>query len=299
MIPQHIARQCVVALAAIASLLAGLTLAGWPDGGTYRPDQQHQRVTPADAAASALTQSGAALRDGKAGSVVEPALRIAPAGWERPEPPWAFPFDPPDAAEGDGNQALAVNTTDGSVAYSVEFSLVWAEDGDPVDTTNEAYAFANCTGCAAVAVGFQVVLIEERAEVIAPRNHSAAVNYNCLECHTNALANQLVLSVGCGLSDDRMEQLSALWEEIDAYGRNLEYSTNLQDVPLSEIQSRLEVYKQQIIAIVQTGPSATKDGDEESAAPSRLAPRQPAFGDPPPSSVPTVAAPAPKADAFL
>jgi putative peptide zinc metalloprotease protein len=285
--PQH-----VVALTAAAALLAGLTGMWRPDGETYRPVQPYERVTLADATTSVFPQSGAALRDGKAGSTIEPALRIAPAGWERPAPPWAFPFDPPAAPEEDGNQALAVNTTDGSVAHSVEFSLVWAEDGDPVDTTNEAYAFANCTGCAAVAVGFQVVLLEERAEVIAPRNHSAAVNYNCPECHTNALANQLVLSVGCGLSDDRMEQLSALWDEIDAYGRNLEYSTNLQNVPLSEIQARLEAYKQQIVAIVQTG-------DDESTAPSPLAPTQAVFGDPPPSSVPTVEAPAPTADTFL
>jgi putative peptide zinc metalloprotease protein len=81
-----------------------------------------------------------------------------------------------------------------------------------------------------------------------------------------------------------MEQLSALWDEIDAYGRNLEYSTNLQNVPLSEIQARLEAYKQQIVAIVQTGPSATEDGtatstetgDDESAASSPLVPTQPA-----------------------
>jgi putative peptide zinc metalloprotease protein len=235
------ATQHVVTLTAAAALMVGLTGAGWPDDAT-----------------------------------TEPAPENTPADWESPEPPWAFPFDPPDEPAGDGNQALAVNTTDGSVDYSVEFSLVWAEDGDPVDTTNEAYAFAHCTGCAAVAVGFQVVLIEEQPLVIAPQNHSAAVNFNCLECHTNALANQLVLSVGCGLGDDRMEQLSALWDEIDEYGRNLENSTNLQNVPLAEIQSRLEAYKQQIIAIVQAGQSATKDGAIESTAPATPAPTHPA-----------------------
>jgi putative peptide zinc metalloprotease protein len=96
-----------------------------------------------------------------------------------------------------------------------------------------------------VAVGFQVVLIEEQADVIAPENHSAAVNYECPECHTDALASQLVVTVDCAMGDDGMEQLSALWAEIDDYGRNL------QNVPLSEVQSRLEAYKEQIIAIVQ------------------------------------------------
>jgi putative peptide zinc metalloprotease protein len=226
----------------------------------FRGKLAHHVVALTAAAALTTALTGACRPDDGTDYSVQPpgSTAFAAVATHSPSAPaWAFPFDPPDEPEEDGNQALAVNTTDGSAAYSVEFSLVWAEDGDPVDTKNEAYAFAHCTGCAAVAVGFQVVLVEERAEIIAPQNHSAAVNYNCLECHTNALANQLVLSVGCGLSDDRMDQLSALWDEIDAYGRNLEYSTNLQDVPLSEIQSRLEAYKQRIIAIVQADPDAT------------------------------------------
>ena len=44
-------------------------------------------------------------------------------------PSWVFPFDKPAAPEDDGNQSLAVNTTDGSVVYDVAFALVWAEDG--------------------------------------------------------------------------------------------------------------------------------------------------------------------------
>jgi putative peptide zinc metalloprotease protein len=96
----------------------------------------------------------------------------------------------------------------------------------------------------------------------------------------------LVVTVDCAMGDDGMEQLSALWAEIDEYGRNL------QNVPLSEVQSRLEAYKEQIIAIVQADPSATTDG---AAGPSRLAPTQPALGDLPPSSVPSVEAPGPTA----
>jgi putative peptide zinc metalloprotease protein len=147
-----------------------------------------------------------------------------------------------------------VNTSDGSVDYSAEFALVWAEDGDPVGTKNEAYAFASCTGCTTVAVGFQVVLIEEQTDVIAPQNLSRAINYNCTECTTYALAHQLVLSLGGPLNDDSMEQLSALWCDIEEYGEDLE------DVPLAEIQNQLEAYKEQITRIVQADPSATEDG---------------------------------------
>ena len=123
-----------------------------------------------------------------------------------------------------------------------------------------------------------MVLVVDQPDVIAPENHSAALNYDCLECHTHALASQLVLTVGCGLSDDGMEKLSALWDEIDEYG------SNLQDVPIAEIQARLEGYKQQIIAIVQTDPgaadtgsaTAAETGDGEPTVPAALAPTQPA-----------------------
>jgi putative peptide zinc metalloprotease protein len=239
-------------------------------------------------------------------------------------PSWVFPFDRPAAPEAGGNQALAVNTTDGSVKYSVAFALVWAEDGEPVDATNEAYAFASCSGCAAVAVGFQVVLIVGQADVIVPENLSAAANYNCLECLTYALASQLVLTLDGPLGEDSMARLNALWAEIAAYGRNI------QNVPLSEIQARLAAYKEQITAIIKADPSATKAGTATSAetaspgptpgwtapaSPGSTAPApvpagngaatappavppttqaaQPAPGDPPPSSAPTAEAPAP------
>jgi putative peptide zinc metalloprotease protein len=196
-----------------------------------------------------------------------------------------FPFDPPGEPEEDDNQALAVNTRDGSEKYRVEFDLVWAEDGEPVDTRNEAYAFASCTGCAAVAVGFQVVLIAEPAEVIAPKNHSAAVNFECTECITHALASQLVLIMDGPPRTEVTERLSELWDEIEEYGRSLDYGSNLQNIPLSQIESRLEAYKKQITAILQADLKGTPDGAATSTetatpgtstVPSTPAPRQPA-----------------------
>ncbi len=66
------------------------------------------------------------------------------------------------------------------------FALVWVED-ESVLNTNEAFAFASCTECAAVAVGFQVVLVLGQANIVVPRNLAAAVNYNCVSCVTYAL----------------------------------------------------------------------------------------------------------------
>lgn len=278
------------AMAAVAAVAAGLAWAWWPGADTYRPVQPYERGTLADVTTAVFpTSASTEMREGQAGKTVA----LWPAGAAKPTreqpqlsmvlvpradaatgptgsgsgatapPSWVFPFDQPAAPEEGDNEALAVNTTDGSVVYDVAFALVWAEDGETVDTTNEAYAFASCSDCAAVAVGFQVVLIVGQADVIVPENLSAAANYNCVRCLTYALANQLVLTLDGPLSADGTARLNALWAEIAEFGRNL------QNVPLSEIQGRLNAFKEQIMEIVQSDPGARGAGT--SATPSSTA----------------------------
>jgi putative peptide zinc metalloprotease protein len=284
--------QRATAIVAVGAVTAGLAWAWWPQPNTYRPVQPYERGTLADATAAVLPGGGGTLREGRTGQTValwpdgtalptreQPQLSmiLVPRGGTEPAsapgqpeqnpadpaqiqggasapgsspPSWVFPFDRPPAPEEDGNQALAVNTTDGSVTYDVAFALVWAEDG-PVDTRNEAYAFASCADCAAVAVGFQVVLIVGQTDVVVPENLSAAANYNCVRCLTYALASQLVLTLDGPLSVDGMARLNALWQEIAEFGRAL------QGVPLSEIEGRLSAYKERLMEIVRTDPSAT------------------------------------------
>ncbi|WP_082699396.1 hypothetical protein [Arthrobacter sp. EPSL27] len=274
------ALQRGTALAVMGAMVAGLAWAWWPGGETYRPVQPYERGTLADAT-TAIFPAGSTtvMREGQAGRTVV----LWPAGAEKPTrekpqlsmvlvprdagtaaeaPSWVFPFDRPAAAEEDGNQALAVNTTDGSVVYDVAFALVWADDGEDVTTRNEAYAFASCADCAAVAVGFQVVLIVGQADVVVPENLSAAANYNCLRCLTYALADQLVLTLDGPLSADSSARLNELWQQIAEFGRNL------QNVPLSEIQGRLDAFKAQIMEVIQSDPSATPGGSG-TTAPSR------------------------------
>jgi putative peptide zinc metalloprotease protein len=345
------ALQRGAAMAAILAVAAGLAWAWWPGADTYRPVQPYERGTLADATTAIFPagSSSTSLREGQAGRTValwpagaakptreqpqlsmvlvphggNPAAGAPGAGAGTAVPPsWVFPFDRPAAADDGDNQVLAVNTTDGTVVYDVAFALVWAADGEPVDTSNEAYAFASCADCAAVAVGFQVVLIVGQADVIVPQNLSAAANYNCVRCLTYALANQLVLTLDGPLSQDGMVRLNALWQQIAEYGRNL------QNVPLSEIQGKLNAFKEQITAIIKADPSATKARTATSTAspgptpgwtaqpspgstapapvptgngaatappavPPTTQPTQPAPGGTPPSSAPTAAAPAP------
>jgi putative peptide zinc metalloprotease protein len=311
------------ALMAIAAVLAGLTWAWWPGGESYRPVQPYERGTLADATTAVFPAAASpGMREGQAGRTValwpegarkptrdEPQLSLvlvprqtgasADAG-PAAAPSWVFPFDRPAAPEEDGNQSLAVNTTDGSVVYDVAFALVWADDGTDVQTRNEAYAFASCADCSAVAVGFQVVLIVGQTDVIVPENLSAAANVNCLRCLTYALADQLVLTLEGPLSADGTARLNELWQQIADFGRNL------QQVPLSEIQGRLNAFKQQIMDVIKSDPNArpgapagpatppaTSPAGTPSPAPSTSTSPTPAGGSATTAPAPTAPAPAP------
>jgi putative peptide zinc metalloprotease protein len=282
------ALQRATAIAAIAAVTAGLAWAWWPAGDTYRPVQPYERGTLSDATVALFPAAATGrIAEGQSGRTValwpegarkptrdEPQLSMVlvpqqagaagtagPAGAAAATtaPSWVFPFDKPAAPQDDGNQSLAVNTTDGSVVYDVAFALVWADHSDTVDTKNEAYAFASCADCAAVAVGFQVVLIVGQTDVIVPENLSASANYNCVRCLTYALASQLVLTLDGPLSSDGTAKLNALWQEIAAYGKDL------RNRPLSEIQDRLSAYKDQIMAVIKADPSATPAGSSGTA----------------------------------
>jgi len=127
----------------------------------------------------------------------------------------AFPFAlPQDPRKGD-NQALAVNSTDGSVVYDVAVALVWVKDGEVADNRNEAYALASCTSCTTVAVAFQVVLVIGQSDVVAPLNVAVAANGNCVECVTTALAIQLVVTLKEMPSEEVQEQIDAALTSLD------------------------------------------------------------------------------------
>jgi putative peptide zinc metalloprotease protein len=278
-----------------AGLVAGLAWAWWPDPGAYRPIRAYERGVVQDVLPVSLrSATPTGLVEGRSGTArtVWPADAALPSA-DKPElavvlvprdaptrpgaetttgadasapaaPTWVFPFNRPvPPGEGD-NQALAVNSTDGGTVYDVAFALVWADD-DSVLNTNEAYALASCEGCRTVAVAFQVVLVVGSADVVVPQNLSAAVNYGCVECVTVALAQQLVVTVPAALDADSLAELEALWREIAAFGADLE------DVPLSEIQARLEDFERQVLAVVGVDPStpgATPSTPSTPSAPS-------------------------------
>ena len=175
---------------------------------------------------------------------------------------WVFPFNrplPPDAGD---TQALAANTTDDTVAYDLAFAMIWADE-EQVTNTNEAYAFASCRNCAAVAVSFQVVLIVGDSEVIVPQNIAAAVNSDCVQCLTYALASQLVVTID---GREHRESMAALG---GAVGRDRGVRREHRHGPAGGAAGALEGYQEQIKDIIREDPAAQeallRDGQADGA----------------------------------
>ncbi|MCU1431381.1 MAG: hypothetical protein JWP95_486 [Actinotalea sp.] len=256
-----------VALVAALALLGGVASAWWPDADRYRPVEAYERGTLADLAPAGTLSSGR-LEEGRPAqttavwpqdasrpTVEHPELAVVlvprtEGGAAAAEPAWVFPFNRPAPPDEGDNQALAVNTADGSTVYDVAFALVWVTDGEATER-NEAYALASCTGCTTVAVAFQVVLLVGQTDTVVPENLAAAVNYSCVACVTYALATQLVVTLDEGLGEASMAELAALTEELAAFGESIE------DVPLSQLQARLTEFERRILAIIEADPAVT------------------------------------------
>jgi putative peptide zinc metalloprotease protein len=257
------------------AMLGGLAYAWYPREGTYRPIQPNERGTVQDAVTAAPlhrpTTASTSLQVGEQRT----ARTIWPAGTPLPTadrpvvalvmtpkqagsglPTWVFPFDRPAPPRPGDNQALAIVTRDGGTAYDVAFALVWA-NRDAVLNANEAYAFASCRRCVAVAVAFQVVLVVGDAHLVAPANISEAINYACISCVTAALAVQLVLNLPDRLSHRAMVALRKLWARIR------HWSKHLQGLTFAKVEARIRRFEKEIVAIVgraepvTAGPSSS------------------------------------------
>ena len=277
------------ALALAAVLIAGIAFAWWPRSDNYRPIMPYERGTLVDVANTLpLGSSPSDLSVGHRGQLTtawpdadsrptreHPELALVLVPRENPSSghaeSWVFPFDKPlEPGKGD-NQALAVNTKDGTIQYDVAFALVWVTDDSPALQKNESYALASCSDCAAVSIAFQVVLVTGDNHVAAPQNIAAAVNYDCANCLTYALATQLFVTLDGPLSEGAMRDIAELWEEIAEFGANID------DVPLAEIQDRLTEFEEQILAIAEqeqeqepasgADPEATPDEGASTPAP--------------------------------
>lgn len=305
-------RQRAVAGVTAAAVVGGLVFAWWPHG-NYKPIQPYERGTIADALPTSFVHSSAGLVAGRvtAATTLLPgtgpssghgAVAAGPlsAGGPLPTaahpvlatvysprsgagPTWVFPFNRPAPPGPGDNQALVVVTRNGGTAYDVAFALVWATS-DRVLNINSAYAFASCNRCRAVAVSFQVVLVVGHAHVVVPQNLAAAAGYNCIQCVTAALGDQLVVTLPGAPSAVEAAQLQALWAKIAAFG------ANAGNLSYAAIEAQLSAYERQILSIVR--PNAIPSGQAPGSTTGSTAGGGPAAGGGSPGPGPTPA-PAP------
>ncbi|MPZ73969.1 MAG: hypothetical protein GEU74_12200 [Nitriliruptorales bacterium] len=172
---------------------------------------------------------------------------------------WPFPFNRVREARPQDNQALAVNTVDGTTVYDVALALVWVQDGKDVDERNDAYALASCRDCTTVAVAFQVILVLGQSDIIVPQNIAIAVNYECHTCLTYALAVQLIATLNDTPTAGAMAQIDAIWAQLETWAETIE------DVPLNELHYRLAMVEAAILQVLVTddGVNATSSTSEQ------------------------------------
>jgi putative peptide zinc metalloprotease protein len=147
-------------------------------------------------------------------AVPSPTPSQSPAG--PPAGATAFPCTLPSKPGPGGTQALATNQTDGGVVYKVAYALVTIDGGDAVTNSNSAYAIANCNACTTVAVSFQLVLVVGQSNVIMPVNAAGAINYDCPQCMTTAIADQMVVTLTAQPAGQLDRQLKAALRKLNA-----------------------------------------------------------------------------------
>jgi putative peptide zinc metalloprotease protein len=216
---------------------------------------------------------------------------------------WVFPFDKPLVPGPGDTQALAVNTVNRTVDYEAAFALIWETDEEYAMNINDAEAYASCIHCGAVAIAYQVVFVIDNDgtndNVAAPQNLAGALSYDCINCMTYALAQQLFITLDEPLSPGAMAKLDEEWAKIAAYQQAIEAG----QVKLTDIQGQLQQYTDEIKSIVeadQPGTFMTSTAASTTAAPTSSPSASPSSVSATPSTSappPTSSAPQPSATA--
>ena len=139
----------------------------------------------------------------------------------------------PTAALAGDNAAISVNTKDGTTVFKVAFAIRHVM-GDVVDETNGAVAYASCTDCAAVAIAFEIVLVEGNPSTVTPTNVAIAINENCDTCVAVAEAYQFVLGTG------GLVHFDSEGNKILADIRKELHSLKKEDLTIDQLQAELD-----------------------------------------------------------
>ncbi|HEX2052514.1 MAG TPA: hypothetical protein VHJ78_02150 [Actinomycetota bacterium] len=105
------------------------------------------------------------------------------------------------ALAADDNEAIAINTEDGSSLFRFAFDIHRTVN-DVIDETNIAISYASCESCQTVSVAIQIVLVASEANAITPQNIAISLNEECTLCETMTEAQQYVVGIGGPLKID-------------------------------------------------------------------------------------------------
>lgn len=203
------------------------------------------------------------------------------------------------------NQAVAEAGGAGDSVLDIAFS-VRETASEVVDETNTAVAYANCEACRAVAIAFQIVIVQGSPDTVTPQNVAIAVNDRCPDCSVLAISYQFVIGRGEPLEftkqgRKRLEQLRKQFERLE---RDFDKLTN------DEIRARTDGFATEIRDILandlvparprddgddqndenddrqsRAPPGDRENSDDDSGGPpGATTPAQPAPGEPPPST---------------
>ncbi|MEA2248813.1 MAG: hypothetical protein QOH46_3342 [Solirubrobacteraceae bacterium] len=171
----------------------------------------------------------------------------------------------PAVAGGPNNDVFseATATPEGTPATVERSSLQVLPTGtDELTSRNVAQAYSHdCTGCRAVAVALQAVIVTGNPSTVAPVNVGAAVNERCSSCATYAFAYQYVVSAD-DVDDLSWSARRTIWQlrrEADDLARSGLPFPEL-DAQLRDVAARL---KAAVDAEIERSGSKRRDRREE------------------------------------
>ncbi len=159
------------------------------------------------------------------------------------------------------NQAVAEAGGNGDSVIDLAFS-VRETASEVVDETNTAVAYANCEACRAVAIAFQIVIVQGSPDSVTPQNVAIAVNDRCPDCSVLAVAYQFVIGRGEPLEFTKrgLKRLKKIRKQFARLEK--QYDTLTDD----EIRARTDAFADQIREILATDLVPVReddDGDED------------------------------------
>ena len=127
------------------------------------------------------------------------------------------------------NQAVAEPSGAGDSVIDLAFS-VRETASDVIDETNTAVAYSNCEACRAVAIAFQIVIVQGDPSTVTPQNVAVAVNDQCPDCSTLAVAYQFVVGRGEPVEFTKrgLKRLAAIRKELEKLEKQYGKLTNEQ-----------------------------------------------------------------------